>query len=173
MTNQLKQIQNQNVFRGEIEFDAATEGEILLPKGRWTAGKFAFSAHPLVRHRDVITITAVNSTEYTVTIDGVTYSYTSDTSATTTEIRDGLEAEIDAASPGNGVEGVDVDADELAIVALEAGVRHVVAVGANLALVESVDTPPTFGIFHDPTEGKLIVRTTAAFTGKFIVTAMG
>ena len=171
--NQLKQIQNQNVFRGEIDFAAATEGEILLPKGRWTAGQFAFHAHPLVRHRDVITITAVNSTVYTVTIDGVEYAITSDASATTAEIRDALEAEIDAASPGNGVVGEDVDADELAIVALEAGVRHKITVGANLVLAEGIDTPPTFGIFHDPTEGKLIVRTAAAFTGKFIVTAMG
>lgn len=170
---QLKQIQYQNVFHGKVDFAAATEGEILLPKGRWTAGKFAIVVTPRVRQDDSILIVAADETLYTVTIDGREYTYTSDASATTAEIRDGLEAAIDALSPGNGVSAVDIDADELQIIATEAGVWHDVSVGANLTLTKGISAPPSFGYFHDPEAGKIVIRTAAAFTGTFDVAVFG
>ena len=52
-----------------------------------------------VRQLEEVTVdTAVNSTQYDVTINGTTFSFTSDASATKTEIRDGLVAAINGGS---------------------------------------------------------------------------
>lgn len=82
-----------------------------------------------------ITITAANSTEYTVTIDGVPISITSDGSATTQEIRDALIAAIIASAftdpkvvPSSGGAAV----LRLTERAPEGG-EVTIAVGANLA----------------------------------------
>lgn len=81
-----------------------------------------------------ITITAVDSTAYAVTLQGVILTYTSDGTATTAEIRDGLIA----AHAANGFLGDFVfsakDADEIKVKAKFRMPDVSLAVGANLAV---------------------------------------
>lgn len=63
-----------------------------------------------------VTVSGVDDSQtYTVTIDGTAYTYTSDSTATNTEIRDGLEALIDAGE-GSNVTTTDDGADAMDIV---------------------------------------------------------
>lgn len=76
-----------------------------------------------------IAVTAVNSTLYTVTINGVVFSYTSDGSATTAEITAGLRDAINAGSEPVQAVGSDTP---LVINALDYQNEFSHAVGANL-----------------------------------------
>jgi len=87
--------------------------------------------------------TAGDSTLYTVTIDGVVYSYTSSGSATEEEILDGLAVEID----GNIACALDAvsDGTSLVLTAKSSGPSSVVTVsGDTLAAVET--TPGVTGV---------------------------
>lgn len=80
-----------------------------------------------------ITITAANSTLYTITINGVPVTFTSDSDATTEEIRDGLLAALAANAFLGDFVGSVKDADELKIKARFRMPDVTVSVGANLA----------------------------------------
>lgn len=74
--------------------------------------------------------TATSSTAYVLTIDGVAYTYTSDSSATKTEIRDGLQAligSLDATLTPVSTDALDIQFDDTAVGSL-------VTVGARLTL---------------------------------------
>ena len=92
------------------------------------------------------TPTVVNSVLYTLTINGVAHSYTSDGSATGPEIQAGLVAAVNAgsepvtASPGGG--------DTIVLTADVAGTSFVYASTSNLALVL---TTPNNGVIEDLT----------------------
>lgn len=79
-----------------------------------------------------LTPTVVNNAVYTVTIDGVTYSYTADATATAAEIVTGLTALVDADS------NCPADASgttTLVLTAKSAGVGFTVEASVNLAIV--------------------------------------
>jgi len=87
----------------------------------------------------VITVTtADNSQVFTVTLDGVAFAYTSDTDATKTEIRDGLQALILAGGYA-AAEFVDLSTDALTVTfASHAGADvRVSATGAGLLTVSA------------------------------------
>lgn len=93
---------------------------------------------PRTAQVSTITATAVNSTEYTVTVDGITVNYTSDGSASTAEIVAGLVAALNgepviAAKTLAAVTG----AATLTITARIAGVGFEASVGANLSLAST------------------------------------
>lgn len=83
---------------------------------------------------DTITPTAVNSTLYKVTIDGVDYSYTSDSSATVSEIVAGLIALINADS---AVAAIASGSSTLILTAKVAGAGFTTSINAspNMVLV--------------------------------------
>ena len=160
-------------LKGRINFVAATQGELILKQGgQWKSDDYALQVQALARQFDQVDVTlAVNLTLYTVTIDGRAYPFTSDATATPTEIRDGLIAAINLASPANGVAAAIVDVDTLSILGLVGGVPHAVSVGTNLALVSGLETVPNFSGFKD--DGRVVVRTASAFTGAFDVLVQG
>jgi hypothetical protein len=160
-------------LRGRIDFSAASQGEMLLKQGgQWKAGEYVAQVQPLARQLDTIDITAVlNSTAYSVTVDGKVYTITSDGTATDVEIRDALMAAINAISPANGVTAQLVDSDTFTVRGIVGGVPHVVSVGANLALSSGLETVPNFSAYKD--DGRVVVRTSSAFTGAFDVLVQG
>lgn len=91
-----------------------------------------------------VTPTVVNSFTYTITINGVTYSYISDGSATGAEIQAGLVSAVNAgsepvtAAPGGG--------STVTLTADVAGTAFTYAVGTNLS---SVLTTPNNGVIED------------------------
>jgi len=87
--------------------------------------------------------TVANSTNYTVTLNGVDFVYASSGAATATEIRDGLKALI-GADPAYTV--ADVDADTFSITAVTAGLDFSVVVDANMSF--SVSTA-NLGMFEE------------------------
>lgn len=93
-----------------------------------------------------ITVTAANSTLYTVTINGTAFSDTSDADATKAEIVDLLVAAINAGTePVTAIDG----GDDLFLQADVGGVDFTLTVGANLAiviLISGAETVP-FGVF--------------------------
>lgn len=83
---------------------------------------------------DTITPTAVNTTDYVVTIDGTAYTYTSDGSATVSEIVAGLIALINADSNARPTAS---GSTTLILTADEAGVSFTTVIGAHLAIVHT------------------------------------
>lgn len=82
----------------------------------------------------VTVTTPANSENFTVTIDGTSYTYASDTSGTATEIRDGLQALIEAA----GYDTADVSTDAITIDSLDhRGADFAVSDGATGVLTIS------------------------------------
>lgn len=84
---------------------------------------------------ETITPTAINTTLYTVTINGVASTYTSDGSATAAEIVTGLAAAINAQVPALPV--VTSGTTTLILTALVTGEGFTVSIGANLALAHT------------------------------------
>ncbi len=105
------------------------------------------------RHANAVnvTITVANAYAYTLTIDGVVYTYTSDGSATEQEIVDGLIAAI-AASPVTGSDG---GANTLTITADVSGTAFSVVVGSNLVL----GAPTAAGSITDDLDAILLLDT--------------
>ena len=85
-----------------------------------------------------LTPTAVNSTAYFVTIDGLRFDYTSDGSATAAEIVAGLLAKINALTAKHGV--VASGTNTLILTGQTSGVAFDVQADANMAIVAT--TPP-------------------------------
>lgn len=94
---------------------------------------------PRTAQRDTVEVTTVtNSATYTITIDSIPVMYTADSSATNTEIRDGLIAAINGEPllAGRVLASVK-DTDELYIDARLAGVGFVTTVDAKLTLANT------------------------------------
>ena len=90
------------------------------------------NASPQAAQVATVTITAQNSTLYTVTINGVSVTYTSDASGTQAEISAGLQAAILAEPAISGL--VDPSGSTtLVITSRQAGLAFTIAVGANLS----------------------------------------
>jgi hypothetical protein len=105
---------------------------------------------PRTAQVDTITASAVNSTVYTVTVDGVSVSYTSDGSATTQEIVAGLTAAIAAEGAINSkLVAAVTGAATMTLTGRIAGVGFTTSVGSNLSLANTTanDTadPIAFG----------------------------
>jgi hypothetical protein len=85
--------------------------------------------------------TAANTTAYTVTVGNITQTYTSDGTATATEIRDGLIAALKASTIINSKFTVEVvDADTLKLVHRLWGVNELVSVGGGGAGYAATNT---------------------------------
>ena len=100
---------------------------------------------------DTVVPTVLNSTLYTVTINGTIFDYTSDIDATATEIVGGLVTAI----TGVGVTGTNVG-DELILTADVAGTPFTVSTSAELSA--STTTPNIVGA---PAETKTVVKRTS------------
>jgi hypothetical protein len=161
------------VLKGRIDFAAATEGSLLLDKGGgWKADSYAAQVFPLPRTLNRVDISTVqNSTLYRLIIDGKNVDFTSDASATATEIRDGLIAAI--AASGLRVTGVIVDADSLDIRGTVPGENHTVAQSAALMTLgtPTFETIPSLGVLKE--NGRVRVRASAAWTGAVDVIVQG
>jgi hypothetical protein len=86
---------------------------------------------------ETITPTAVNLTLYTVTVNGVAYTYTSDGTATAAEIVTGFITAINGGQSAVTASGTTT----LILTAATAGVSFTVTIGANLAIAHT--TPDT------------------------------
>lgn len=95
---------------------------------------------------DTITPTVVNLTEYTVTINGTDFDFTSDGSATAAEIVNGLLALINADVTIAAILTATNVANTLVLTADVAGQSFTTSVGANLAMVH---TTANVGIAED------------------------
>jgi len=120
--------------------------------------------HGRTAQKDTITVdTAANDTAYTVTIDGVVVSITSDASATKAEIADALAAAINAEPLLSGrLEAVSDGVDAVTIDARFAGVGWTLTSGdANLTVATSTaNAEPagvTFGVGVLSTDGQTLV----------------
>lgn len=82
-----------------------------------------------------IAVTAVNSAVYTVTINGTTYSYTADGSATTGEITVGLAAAINAGTVPVTASGTDTPL----ILTSDTAQVFTYSVGSNLVATQTTD----------------------------------
>jgi hypothetical protein len=105
---------------------------------------------PRTAQVDTITASAVNSTAYTITVDGIPVTYTSDGSASTAEIVAGLTAAIAAEGAINSkLVAAVTGAATMTLTARIAGVGFTTSVGANLSLANTTanDTadPIAFG----------------------------
>jgi hypothetical protein len=85
-----------------------------------------------------IAITQKNNTTYTVTINGVPYSYLSDSSATQTEISTGLKAAINADS---GCPATASGTTSVILTGKVLGASWTYSVGANLVATDTTATP--------------------------------
>jgi hypothetical protein len=90
------------------------------------------NASPQAAQVATVTITAQNSTLYTVTINGVAVTYTSDASGTQAEISAGLQAAIQAESSISGLV-IASGTTTLVITSRKAGLAFTISVGANLS----------------------------------------
>lgn len=100
---------------------------------------------PAVAMIDTITPTAINTTHYLLTVDGTVYDYTSDASATITEICDGLRALMNA-DAALLLKLTPSGTTTIVLTAVTAGFGFSTSVGANLALVH---TTANHGIAED------------------------
>jgi hypothetical protein len=80
-----------------------------------------------------VTITAVNSTTYTMTVNGHVFTYTSDSSATVAEIRDGLIAAGKLVPELEDAVALNASGNKVRVTSLKAGTAFTLTVGANLA----------------------------------------
>lgn len=128
------------------DFDSS-DGEYLA-----AAAEFAQTPRPekvkimktsaVIAQVDTITPTAVNSTIYTVTVNGIAFSYTSDASATVSEIVAGLIAAINA-----GTEPVTASGSTTLILTADAaGEGFTVELNGNMSIVH---TTANVGIASD------------------------
>ena len=138
---------------GQLSSRPAAAGEILAGEGAYDIlSRSAGTTSPQVA---VITVdTAVNSTAYTYTFEGVSVSYTSDASATLSEIADGLAAAHNSALNADGTTlmtqaiAVSDGIDEVTITARELGVNYAVSESdANLSLAITAADPGSFLAF--------------------------
>lgn len=90
------------------------------------------NASPQAAQVATVTITAQNSTLYTVTINGVAVTYTSDASGTQAEISAGLQAAILAEPSISGLV-IPSGTTSLVITSRQAGLAFTISVGANLS----------------------------------------
>ncbi|MEW6776373.1 MAG: hypothetical protein AB1405_08775 [Bdellovibrionota bacterium] len=99
-----------------------------------TGDMLTISNAAAVAQVDQVDVTAVlNSTLYTVTINGTANNFTSDASATADEIRDGLIGSINGGAQAPNVTAAIFDTDSLRVTSDLAGVPYTISVGANLA----------------------------------------
>lgn len=160
-------------LRGKIDFAAATSGELLLDNlGAWTADNDGYQVAVSILRRqfwNVLVAVVADSTDYTINANGQGYTITSGIGATATTIRDQLIAKVDAGLPANGVDAAIVDASNLSLLGTRGGDDLAVTVSANLTATFAMEALPNFGVFKE--DGKVVVRTAAAFTGSFDVIA--
>jgi len=90
------------------------------------------NASPQAAQVATVTITAQNDTLYTVTINGVSVTYTSDASGTQAEISAGLQAAIEAEPSISGLV-IASGSTTLIITSRQAGLAFTIAVGVNLS----------------------------------------
>jgi len=90
------------------------------------------NASPQAAQVATVTITAQNDTLYTVTINGVAVTFTSDASGTQAEISAGLQAAIEAEPSISGLV-IASGSTTLIITSRQAGLAFTIAVGANLS----------------------------------------
>lgn len=90
------------------------------------------NASPQAAQVATVTITAQNDTLYTVTINGVAVTFTSDASGTQAEISAGLQAAILAEPSISGLV-IPSGSTTLIITSRQAGLAFTIAVGANLS----------------------------------------
>jgi len=90
------------------------------------------NASPQAAQVATVTITAQNATLYTVTINGVSVTYTSDASGTQAEISAGLQAAIEAEPSISGLV-IASGSTTLIITSRQADLAFTISVGANLS----------------------------------------
>ena len=90
------------------------------------------NASPQAAQVATVTITAQNDTLYTVTINGVAVTFTSDASGTQAEISAGLQAAIEAEPSISGLV-IASGSTTLIITSRQAGLAFTISVGANLS----------------------------------------
>ncbi len=126
------------------ELCIANEGTIILANSRVskadTSIEFANAVQTTVTAtaatRVIISITVQDTTLYRVTLGGVNFDYTSDASATATEIIVGLKAVIDAAIPAQPVIVTDNGDDTFTILEETSISTFSIVLSANLAISE-------------------------------------
>lgn len=117
--------------------------------------------------------TAANSTKYTVIIDGITIDYTSDATATATEIAAGLAAEINLAGVGVKAAG---DATSVTLTGYPGVVFDFIATGGGTGYTSSTTTPAAkssqigFGlaVVRETTDKEDVARLPSSATQKFL-----
>lgn len=113
------------------------------------------ACYPQARQVSTIAITAVNATLYTITINGVAATYTSDADATQAEISAGLRDALYADPAISGLISATTGTD-LVLRSAQPGLAYTISVGANLALTATTANaaaqPVPFGaaIAFDP-----------------------
>jgi hypothetical protein len=124
------------------------------------------NANPQAAQVATVTITAVNTTLYTVTINGVSVTYTSDGSATQAEISAGLQAAILAEPAISGLV-VASGTTTLIITSVSPGLPFTIAVGANLSAAATTANAEAAAVPF----GRAIIRDSANAQGGRLVAA--
>lgn len=104
---------------------------------------------PIRTHKVTLVITAQNSTAYTMTVNGVQVSYTSDGSATVAEIRDGLIAAAAASTFFSAICTAAASSNNVVLTAKEESKPFTLSVSSDLAATvnaQAISAMP-FGVF--------------------------
>ena len=165
------------IIQGELDLVAADSVDIEMGQGGgFRKGAYAPSYTLLAGETATVAADGVaNDETYSVTLRGKTVSYTADASATATEIRDGLQAAIQAVWSDLTVTDNSTDAIDIVAPAGEGlGDVSVSATGSGtLALTGPTPVAPPASSIVDLQDGKFRIGFASAFTGKLVVSVSG